>query len=120
MMGVPAEKPSRSIAVVVVHGVADQQPHESARAIAAMLSSRNDGQHRYATFTEQDIRIDVEAPVHAQPKPKKFGVAAKPPALESIGGARREPQPAARTEERRRGKGAMHTGAAANASDQLA
>jgi hypothetical protein len=58
----------RSIAVVVVHGVADQQPHDSARAIAALLSSRNEGERRYTTFTEDDIRIDVEAPLQAGPR----------------------------------------------------
>ena len=66
----------RSIAVVVVHGVADQQPHDSARAIAGLLSSRNMGERRYTTFTEDDIRIDVEVPLQSRPK-----TAAKPAAV---------------------------------------
>lgn len=86
--------PSRSIAVVVVHGVADQQPNEPARAISALLSSRNGDAQRYTTFTEHDIRIDVEIPVHAKPKRAAAEAAAESSALESVGTRATPPAPA--------------------------
>jgi hypothetical protein len=55
--------PGPNVAVLVVHGVADQQPGESARAIAGLLAQLNTADKpRYATFTEDTLRIDVEAP----------------------------------------------------------
>ncbi len=54
----PAERP-RSVAVVAVHGVADQKPNETARAIADLLA-RVDGEGgSYRTFEETDIRLPV-------------------------------------------------------------
>ncbi len=48
------------IAVISVHGVADQKPHETARAIADVLS-RVEGRHggRYQAFQENHVRVPV-------------------------------------------------------------
>jgi hypothetical protein len=69
---------SQAVAVIVVHGIADQQPRESARAIAALLSSCNSAtQVRYKTFEEDDIRIDVEPPQSADGNSETFYERAK-------------------------------------------
>lgn len=49
----------RTIAVVAVHGVADQKPSESARQIANLLTDLSP-RGRYSTFVEEGIRIPVE------------------------------------------------------------
>lgn len=50
---------SKKLAVVVVHGVADQQPSESARQIAGLLTDlRPLG--TYSTFQEEKIRVPAE------------------------------------------------------------
>ena len=63
----------KNVAVVVVHGVADQQPAESARQIANLLTDLRP-RGIYSTFQEEKIRVPVE-PV--------------PPAGEKPGGRRR-------------------------------
>src|SRR5450755_1622248 len=57
----------KKIAVVVVHGVGDQQPSESANKVGDLLQSLNVGQTgpgqreipKYTPFTEQKLHIDV-------------------------------------------------------------
>ena len=51
-----SKKPSQ-IAVVAVHGVSDQKPFDSAKAIANMLLSLNNTQ--YKAFAERFLRILV-------------------------------------------------------------
>src|SRR5450755_1272164 len=65
----------KRIAVVVVHGVGDQQPSESAHKIGDLLQSLNIGRPgrgqreipRYTPFTEQKLHIDVR-PVIVKPR----------------------------------------------------
>ena len=58
----------RRIAVIAVHGVADQEPGDSAEAIAALLLSRSDGEAKsktcYEAFQSRTIYIPV-APARA-------------------------------------------------------
>jgi hypothetical protein len=61
------------IAVIAVHGVGHQEPKESARAIARMLSGlRADGTSdpRYGTFNEVGFQIPV-VPVRVSPQPEE-------------------------------------------------
>ena len=62
-----------AVAVVVVHGVADQKPSESARQIANLLTDLCP-LGTYSTFVEEEIRVPVEPvrPVR-QPRPVKSG-----------------------------------------------
>lgn len=54
------EKPAKRIAVVAVHGVADQQPRASARRIANLLQNLDDGRDPlYEPFIEREIRLSV-------------------------------------------------------------
>ena len=52
---------SRRIAVVAVHGVADQQPGDTARAVGNLLLSSNQpgSEHEYTPFEEESFRISV-------------------------------------------------------------
>ena len=57
-------KPNKpKIAVIAVHGVADQSAHDSARAIASLLlnhdQNENDKQVQYTPFCESTLRIAV-------------------------------------------------------------
>lgn len=56
-----SDLPRSKVAVVVVHGVSDQQPFDSARSIANLLFHRYNHLSRYDTFVEQQIRIPVQA-----------------------------------------------------------
>jgi hypothetical protein len=50
---------SKKVAIIVVHGVSDQQPYDSARTIANLLLHANEEQPRYSVWIEQFIRIPV-------------------------------------------------------------
>jgi len=50
---------SKKVAIIVVHGVSDQQPFDSARTIANLLLHANEEQPRYSVWVEQFIRIPV-------------------------------------------------------------
>lgn len=54
------------IAVIAVHGVADQAPNESARQIAELLLRQRyeDGAETYTSFREYPLRIPVDPPLH--------------------------------------------------------
>ncbi|WP_404788143.1 hypothetical protein [Altericista sp. CCNU0014] len=57
---------TKKVAVIAVHGISDQKPYESARAIADLLLTQADpAQSTYAPFSEQFIRVKV-ARVEAQ------------------------------------------------------
>src|SRR6266511_3608787 len=57
-----------SIAVIAVHGVADQKPFTSAREIANLLVDYPHGeQQRYSTFVEDEIRLAVD-PIYPRQK----------------------------------------------------
>jgi hypothetical protein len=57
---------TKKIAVIAVHGISDQKPFESARAIADLLLTQSDpDQSTYAPFEERFIRVKV-APVKPQ------------------------------------------------------
>src|SRR5450755_691417 len=68
----------KKIDVVVVHGVGDQQPSESANKVGDLLQSLNVGQAepghreipRYTPFTEQKLHIDVR-PVIVAPRDER-------------------------------------------------
>lgn len=64
-----SERPLPAIAVIAVHGIGDQRPKSSARAIAdLLLRLRGDGNSRYTTFSEKQIRVPVRpARVGANP-----------------------------------------------------
>lgn len=55
----------KKVAVVVVHGVADQQPSDSARQIANLLTDLCP-HGTYSTFQEEKIRIPVEPVIKRQ------------------------------------------------------
>jgi hypothetical protein len=58
---------NKKVAIVVVHGVSDQPPHDSARSIAnILLQNQKQKNHQYSVWDEQFIRI----PVREIPKPK--------------------------------------------------
>jgi hypothetical protein len=64
------------IAVIAVHGVADQPAHDSARAIASLLLNDNqskpsDKQVQYTPFYESTLRIAVR-PVNVSQEPPKL------------------------------------------------
>ncbi len=61
--GEPAGEPVRRVAVVAVHGVADQPPWETARAVARLLSEEDEAGRAAATFDETPIVIGVPTPV---------------------------------------------------------
>lgn len=51
---------SQKVAIVVVHGVSDQQPCDSARTIAnILLRTKKDDRSRYSVWEERSIRIPV-------------------------------------------------------------
>jgi hypothetical protein len=51
---------TKKIAVVVVHGVSDQQPHDSARSIAnILLQAKPEEKPQYSVWEEQSLRIPV-------------------------------------------------------------
>lgn len=83
MSALPTNPPSQApepetVAVIVVHGVADQAPNESARAIAALLSSQNSPtRQKYKIFEEDNIRIDVAEPQSSGGETQTFYVRAK-------------------------------------------
>jgi hypothetical protein len=52
-------KPAKKIAVVAVHGISDQKPYESARAIADLLLNTTHQESEYAPFKECHLRIKV-------------------------------------------------------------
>jgi hypothetical protein len=66
-MGENQGKPK--IAVIAVHGVADQPPHDSARAIASLLLNHNQSekQVQYTPFYESTLRMGVR-PVNVSQK----------------------------------------------------
>jgi hypothetical protein len=49
----------KKVAVIAVHGISDQKPFESARAIAELLFNQNSSTSCYAAFSERLIRIKV-------------------------------------------------------------
>jgi hypothetical protein len=50
----------KKVAVIAVHGISDQKPYESARAIADLLLTQTDPvQSAYTPFNEQFIRVKV-------------------------------------------------------------
>lgn len=56
------------VAVVVVHGVADQAPHESVRHVANLLANIDDGgAPAYSAFVEQPLKIPVRAAPRVPP-----------------------------------------------------
>ena len=70
---------SKKVAIIVVHGVSDQQPYDSARTIANLLLHANEEQPRYSVWAEQFIRI----PVRRLPKCQDSGVYGQPEAASS-------------------------------------
>lgn len=72
----PRPRPRPSIAVVAVHGVADQPPRQSAGAVANLLLRLwRGGASLYTSFREVPIRIptrpvDVDRPAEAEPAAK--------------------------------------------------
>lgn len=57
---------AKKVAVIAVHGISDQKPYESARAIAdLLLTQTHSAQFTYLPFNERFIRVKV-APVKAQ------------------------------------------------------
>jgi hypothetical protein len=66
---------SKRVAVVAIHGVADQQPHETAQTIAGMLLGLRDDATKeriYSDFREFELRIPVERTLEPRatlPKP---------------------------------------------------
>ena len=87
-------RPRPSIAVVAVHGVADQQPHESAGAIAnLLLRVTRGGTSAYTSFRELPLRIPT-APVEvsdeaalARPTTSVFRMEERPRYLADPGAA---------------------------------
>ncbi len=66
--GTPTVERVKKIAVIAVHGISDQKPFDSARAIANLLLAQTDPtQSTYAPFNERFIRVKV-APVKPQAK----------------------------------------------------
>jgi hypothetical protein len=58
----------KKVAVIAVHGISDQKPFESARAIADLLLTQTDpNQSSYTPFNERSIRVKV-SPVIANAK----------------------------------------------------
>jgi hypothetical protein len=56
----------KKVAIIAVHGISDQKPYESARAIADLLLTQTDpAQSVYAPFNERFIRVQV-TPVKPQ------------------------------------------------------
>ncbi|HEY9825227.1 MAG TPA: hypothetical protein V6D19_07250 [Stenomitos sp.] len=54
------QRPTKKVAVVAVHGISDQKPYDSARAIADLLANCTDyHQSAYAPFRERFIRLKV-------------------------------------------------------------
>lgn len=72
----PAGEPPRRVAVVVVHGVADQQPGDSNRAIANLLLNIDEAaEPAYTAFVEQSVRIPVRklpAPMRQEHADRSF------------------------------------------------
>ncbi|MCA1991643.1 MAG: hypothetical protein LDL41_06300 [Coleofasciculus sp. S288] len=70
-MGEELNQNKPKIAVVAVHGVADQSPHDSARTIASLLLNHNQSekQVQYTPFYESTLRIAVR-PVRVAKAPK--------------------------------------------------
>jgi hypothetical protein len=64
--GVAKKAGAKKVAVIAVHGISDQKPFESARAIADLLLNYTDStQSQYKHFQEKFLRIGVE-PLKAQ------------------------------------------------------
>lgn len=64
-----AERQLPTIAVIAVHGIGDQPPRSSARAIAdLLLRLRGRDNSRYTTFSEKPIRVPVH-PARVGPEP---------------------------------------------------
>jgi hypothetical protein len=62
---VRSDRPKK-VAIIAVHGISDQKPYESARAIADLLLTQTDpAQSVYAPFNERFIRVQV-TPVKPQ------------------------------------------------------
>jgi hypothetical protein len=62
------------IAVIAVHGVADQQPRQSADAIAALLLNLKNGEHAvYEPFHSECIHIPLSAPLRRESAGKAQG-----------------------------------------------
>ena len=60
MSSPPVTPAPQRVAVIVVHGVADQAPFDSVRQVASMLANVDEGQApAYASFTEHPIRVPV-------------------------------------------------------------
>jgi hypothetical protein len=72
------------VAVVAVHGVADQKPHETARTIADLLSRvEGAGAGRYRAFEETELRLGVSR-VMTEPAEAAQGQAMGRPAVRTI------------------------------------
>ena len=71
-MGEAPSQRQPKIAVIAVHGVADQSPHDSARAIANLLLNpkQTDKQIQYTPFEESTLRIGVRPVIVSQNPPK--------------------------------------------------
>ena len=58
----PSATTPKRVAVIAVHGVADQQPGETTTAIANLLGNIDDGDRpAYAPFESESVRIPVRA-----------------------------------------------------------
>jgi hypothetical protein len=66
------------VAVIAVHGVADQQPGETARAVVDLLVSSAPDGSCYTSTSSEDLTLRV-APLAPQPEAAPHGVAATPP-----------------------------------------
>ncbi|HEY9608478.1 hypothetical protein [Allocoleopsis sp.] len=71
-MGEDVNQGKPKIAVIAVHGVADQSAHDSARAIANLLlnHNRSENQVQYTPFDESTLRIGVRPVMLAQEQPE--------------------------------------------------
>ena len=71
-MGEAPSQRQPKIAVIAVHGVADQSAHDSARAIANLLLNpkQTDKQIQYTPFEESTLRIGVRPVIVSQNPPK--------------------------------------------------
>jgi hypothetical protein len=86
--GKDAGEPLPNIAIVAVHGVADQAPHTSARAMANLLlglirpgKKGSPGRSMYTSFREYPFRIPLQ-PIPVAPRAQRTG-ASEPSAADS-------------------------------------
>lgn len=86
--------------MIVVHGVADQTPRESARAIVDLLATLNTpNRAAYGAFVEDDLRIDVEPLTNGRGATRGFScVADDLAAARKAGGAPADAREALRAE----------------------